>query len=79
MSNFAVSLPEVVASEVIAPEVIAPEIIAPEIIAIVPAAGIGSRMQADCPKQYLIAGARPSLNMLFVLCLATHEFSGLLW
>ncbi|ENA3445207.1 2-C-methyl-D-erythritol 4-phosphate cytidylyltransferase [Yersinia enterocolitica] len=58
MSNFAVSLPEVVASEVIAPEVIAPEIIAPEIIAIVPAAGIGSRMQADCPKQYLIAGGK---------------------
>lgn len=38
MSNFAVSLPEV--------------------IAVLPAAGIGSRMQADCPKQYLTAGGK---------------------
>lgn len=38
MSNFAVSLPE--------------------IVAVLPAAGIGSRMQADCPKQYLIAGGK---------------------
>ncbi|CQI90438.1 2-C-methyl-D-erythritol 4-phosphate cytidylyltransferase [Yersinia rohdei] len=38
MSNFVVSLPEVVA--------------------ILPAAGIGSRMQADCPKQYLMAGGK---------------------
>ncbi|WP_145521999.1 2-C-methyl-D-erythritol 4-phosphate cytidylyltransferase [Yersinia aldovae] len=43
MSNFAVSLPDVVA---------------PDIIAIVPAAGIGSRMQADCPKQYLTVGGK---------------------
>ncbi|QCR37081.1 2-C-methyl-D-erythritol 4-phosphate cytidylyltransferase [Nissabacter sp. SGAir0207] len=28
----------------------------PEIIAVVPAAGIGSRMQAECPKQYLTIG-----------------------
>ena len=28
----------------------------PEIIAVVPAAGIGSRMQAQCPKQYLTIG-----------------------
>lgn len=38
MSNFVVSLPEV--------------------IAVLPAAGIGSRMQADCPKQYLTAGGK---------------------
>lgn len=38
MSNFAVSLPEV--------------------IAVLPAAGIGSRMQADCPKQYLTVGGK---------------------
>lgn len=30
----------------------------PEVVAILPAAGIGSRMQADCPKQYLIAGGK---------------------
>ncbi|GAB2944238.1 2-C-methyl-D-erythritol 4-phosphate cytidylyltransferase [Hafnia psychrotolerans] len=28
----------------------------PEVIAVVPAAGIGSRMQAECPKQYLSIG-----------------------
>lgn len=28
----------------------------PDIVAILPAAGIGSRMQADCPKQYLTIG-----------------------
>ncbi|CNI78255.1 MULTISPECIES: 2-C-methyl-D-erythritol 4-phosphate cytidylyltransferase [Yersinia] len=38
MSNFAVSLPD--------------------IVAVLPAAGIGSRMQADCPKQYLMAGGK---------------------
>lgn len=31
--------------------------VAPQIIALIPAAGIGSRMNADCPKQYLqVAG-----------------------
>ncbi|MGB3253384.1 2-C-methyl-D-erythritol 4-phosphate cytidylyltransferase, partial [Buttiauxella gaviniae] len=25
----------------------------PDVIAVVPAAGIGSRMQTECPKQYL--------------------------
>ncbi len=38
MSNFAVSLPEV--------------------IAVLPAAGIGSRMLVDCPKQYLTVGGK---------------------
>ncbi|KAE9797372.1 2-C-methyl-D-erythritol 4-phosphate cytidylyltransferase, partial [Escherichia coli] len=27
-----------------------------DVIAVVPAAGIGSRMQSDCPKQYLTIG-----------------------
>ncbi|WP_273802748.1 2-C-methyl-D-erythritol 4-phosphate cytidylyltransferase, partial [Proteus vulgaris] len=31
--------------------------VAPQIVALIPAAGIGSRMNADCPKQYLpVAG-----------------------
>ena len=30
----------------------------PDIIAVLPAAGIGSRMQAECPKQYLSIGGR---------------------
>ncbi len=34
----------------------------PEIIAIVPAAGIGSRMLSDCPKQYLIIGRQTILE-----------------
>jgi 2-C-methyl-D-erythritol 4-phosphate cytidylyltransferase len=30
----------------------------PEVIAVLPAAGIGSRMQAECPKQYLSVGGK---------------------
>ncbi|ADW72308.1 MULTISPECIES: 2-C-methyl-D-erythritol 4-phosphate cytidylyltransferase [Rahnella] len=30
----------------------------PEVIAVLPAAGIGSRMQAECPKQYLSIGGK---------------------
>ncbi|AVF37095.1 2-C-methyl-D-erythritol 4-phosphate cytidylyltransferase [Rahnella sikkimica] len=30
----------------------------PEVIAVLPAAGIGSRMQAECPKQYLTIGGK---------------------
>ncbi|WP_162873523.1 2-C-methyl-D-erythritol 4-phosphate cytidylyltransferase, partial [Klebsiella pneumoniae] len=30
----------------------------PSVIAVLPAAGIGSRMQAECPKQYLTIGRR---------------------
>lgn len=30
----------------------------PDVVAVLPAAGIGSRMQADCPKQYLMIGAK---------------------
>lgn len=29
-----------------------------EVVAILPAAGIGSRMQSDCPKQYLVIGQK---------------------
>ncbi|MFA3759733.1 2-C-methyl-D-erythritol 4-phosphate cytidylyltransferase [Yersinia sp. 2466 StPb PI] len=48
MSNFAVSLPD--------------------IIAVLPAAGIGSRMQADCPKQYLtVAGKTIIEHAIFSL------------
>lgn len=34
----------------------------PEIIAVVPAAGIGSRMQSECPKQYLTIGGKTILE-----------------
>lgn len=34
----------------------------PQVIAVLPAAGIGSRMQADCPKQYLIIGHQTILE-----------------
>ncbi|MFS2225394.1 2-C-methyl-D-erythritol 4-phosphate cytidylyltransferase [Pantoea sp. B65] len=34
----------------------------PEIIAVVPAAGIGSRMLSDCPKQYLTIGTQTILE-----------------
>lgn len=34
----------------------------PEIIAIVPAAGIGSRMLSECPKQYLTIGDKTILE-----------------
>lgn len=34
----------------------------PDIIAVVPAAGIGSRMQAECPKQYLRIGNKTILE-----------------
>ncbi|PHZ33586.1 2-C-methyl-D-erythritol 4-phosphate cytidylyltransferase [Yersinia mollaretii] len=30
----------------------------PKVIAVLPAAGIGSRMQSDCPKQYLTVGGK---------------------
>lgn len=33
-----------------------------EVIAVLPAAGIGSRMQADCPKQYLTIGGKTILE-----------------
>lgn len=34
----------------------------PQVIAVLPAAGIGSRMQADCPKQYLTIGDQTILE-----------------
>ncbi|KAB8305377.1 2-C-methyl-D-erythritol 4-phosphate cytidylyltransferase [Erwinia endophytica] len=34
----------------------------PDVIAIVPAAGIGSRMQSECPKQYLSIGGKTILE-----------------
>ncbi|MCX2958568.1 MAG: 2-C-methyl-D-erythritol 4-phosphate cytidylyltransferase, partial [Serratia symbiotica] len=34
----------------------------PSVTAVLPAAGIGSRMQADCPKQYLTIGHRSILE-----------------
>ncbi|OMQ22241.1 2-C-methyl-D-erythritol 4-phosphate cytidylyltransferase [Serratia oryzae] len=34
----------------------------PPVIAVLPAAGIGSRMQADCPKQYLTIGQQTILE-----------------
>lgn len=34
----------------------------PQVIAVLPAAGIGSRMQADCPKQYLTIGQQTILE-----------------
>lgn len=34
----------------------------PDIVAVIPAAGIGSRMQAECPKQYLTIGGKTLLE-----------------
>ena len=34
----------------------------PDVIAVVPAAGIGSRMQMECPKQYLRIGQQTLLE-----------------
>jgi len=34
----------------------------PEIVAVIPAAGIGSRMQSECPKQYLAIGGKTLLE-----------------
>lgn len=34
----------------------------PSVIAVLPAAGVGSRMKADCPKQYLTIGKRTILE-----------------
>lgn len=34
----------------------------PDVIAVVPAAGIGSRMQSECPKQYLSIGGKTLLE-----------------
>ncbi|MBD1388900.1 2-C-methyl-D-erythritol 4-phosphate cytidylyltransferase [Neiella sp. HB171785] len=34
---------------------------AANLVAVIPAAGVGSRMQADCPKQYLTIDAQPVL------------------
>ncbi|MHA7845424.1 2-C-methyl-D-erythritol 4-phosphate cytidylyltransferase [Serratia sp. D1N4] len=34
----------------------------PQVVAVLPAAGIGSRMQADCPKQYLTIGHQTILE-----------------
>lgn len=34
----------------------------PSVIAVLPAAGVGSRMQADCPKQYLTIGKQTILE-----------------
>ncbi|NKF49763.1 2-C-methyl-D-erythritol 4-phosphate cytidylyltransferase [Shewanella sp. WXL01] len=42
-----------------------------EIVAIVPAAGIGSRMKADIPKQYLMLGEQPILAHTLD-CLLSH-------
>ncbi|MEN5018164.1 2-C-methyl-D-erythritol 4-phosphate cytidylyltransferase [Erwinia sp. Eh17-17] len=42
----------------------------PEIIAVVPAAGIGSRMQSECPKQYLTIGGKTILEHSIAALLA---------
>jgi len=42
----------------------------PDIIAVVPAAGIGSRMQSECPKQYLSIGGKTILEHALVSLLA---------
>ncbi|EKT54050.1 2-C-methyl-D-erythritol 4-phosphate cytidylyltransferase [Providencia sneebia] len=45
----------------------------PQIVAIIPAAGIGTRMNADCPKQYLeVAGKTIIEHTIDTLLLNTH-------
>ena len=43
----------------------------PDVIAVVPAAGIGSRMQSDRPKQYMTLGQRTLLEYS-ITSLFTH-------
>ncbi|EGU60094.1 2-C-methyl-D-erythritol 4-phosphate cytidylyltransferase [Vibrio nigripulchritudo ATCC 27043] len=43
------------------------------IVAIVPAAGVGSRMQADCPKQYLTISSKTILEHTLTLLLSHSE------
>lgn len=43
----------------------------PDVIAVVPAAGIGSRMQTECPKQYLTIGDKTILEHTLA-CLTAH-------
>ena len=47
----------------------------PAIAAVVPAAGIGSRMQASCPKQYLTLLERPVLSHTLATLLACQAIS----
>lgn len=42
----------------------------PDVIAVVPAAGIGSRMQSECPKQYLTIGDKTILEHTLARLLA---------
>ncbi|MBJ3813784.1 2-C-methyl-D-erythritol 4-phosphate cytidylyltransferase [Shimwellia pseudoproteus] len=43
----------------------------PDVVAVVPAAGIGSRMQTECPKQYLTIGDKTILEHT-IGCLTAH-------
>ncbi|OEY67816.1 2-C-methyl-D-erythritol 4-phosphate cytidylyltransferase [Marinobacter sp. X15-166B] len=48
----------------------------PRIWLVVPAAGVGQRMQADCPKQYLSLHGRFVLDITLARMLSALEFAG---
>ncbi|MEE8731030.1 MAG: 2-C-methyl-D-erythritol 4-phosphate cytidylyltransferase [Rahnella inusitata] len=45
----------------------------PKVIAVLPAAGIGSRMQAECPKQYLSIGGKTLIEHSIRALLHNHQ------
>ncbi|PBI80558.1 MULTISPECIES: 2-C-methyl-D-erythritol 4-phosphate cytidylyltransferase [Rahnella] len=47
----------------------------PEVIAVLPAAGIGSRMQAECPKQYLSVGGKTLIEHSILALLQSGKVS----
>lgn len=46
-----------------------------EIIAVIPASGVGSRMQAEKPKQYLLLEGKTILEHTVSLFLSTHKLA----
>ena len=47
----------------------------PQVIAVLPAAGIGSRMQAECPKQYLSIGGKTLIEHSILALLRSGKVS----
>lgn len=45
----------------------------PQIVALIPAAGIGSRMNADCPKQYLRVAGKTIIEHTLSALLANNN------
>ncbi|PKF51677.1 2-C-methyl-D-erythritol 4-phosphate cytidylyltransferase [Enterovibrio nigricans] len=52
-----------------------PRIVVSDVVAIVPAAGVGKRMQAECPKQYLTIGTKTILEHTVHYLLAHGKIS----